>query len=428
MSAESSWKDAYQGLVATLDSYVTRSRLLIGGFSTCLDMYLSLRDAEGVRQAATDTPAEKIFAELNRRATLGVGGELAFDWPAGPGWMNAHLPGRPALGGTSAQAAQQLALLGAEALIALSDRSKDQLDVIHPKVLVASAKGAVASDRIPRQGELSKPPHYIFEFAAGETIGGAPVPRSSRVILRFSDAQLEHDPDFERLSVTLASRAGAGIVCGLNEVSSASLEAEAGYAASLAHAWRERGLSLVHFELGDYEEPYLRDRSLAKVAPAVSSLGMSLSEFHSFCPAGEAQIETRVIQLAERFGLSRVCVHADEWAMAATLGDAEREREALMMGCLLAASRASAGQAVFPKRLPDNARFSTPPLSNLQRRNDWSIVSCPAPYLTRPVATIGLGDTFLAGTLLVLGGAQADLPSASSKDGERRGPGGAEGI
>ena len=34
----------------------------------------------------------------------------------------------------------------------------------------------------------------------------------------------------------------------------------------------------------------------------------------------------------------------------------------------------------------------------------WSIACCPAPYLEKPAATIGLGDTFLAGTLLVLGG------------------------
>jgi ADP-dependent phosphofructokinase/glucokinase len=40
-------------------------------------------------------------------------------------------------------------------------------------------------------------------------------------------------------------------------------------------------------------------------------------------------------------------------------------------------------------------------------------VCCPAPYLEKPAATIGLGDTFLAGTLLVLGGATAPAHPAT---------------
>jgi ADP-dependent phosphofructokinase/glucokinase len=33
-----------------------------------------------------------------------------------------------------------------------------------------------------------------------------------------------------------------------------------------------------------------------------------------------------------------------------------------------------------------------------------TVVCCASPHLERPTATIGLGDTFLAGTLLILGG------------------------
>jgi ADP-dependent phosphofructokinase/glucokinase len=31
----------------------------------------------------------------------------------------------------------------------------------------------------------------------------------------------------------------------------------------------------------------------------------------------------------------------------------------------------------------------------------WSVVSCPAPYLKHPRSTVGLGDSFTAGTMLI---------------------------
>jgi len=49
------------------------------------------------------------------------------------------------------------------------------------------------------------------------------------------------------------------------------------------------------------------------------------------------------------------------------------------------------------------------PLGKLNRSGERCIVCCASPYLERPVATIGLGDTFLAGTLLVLGRAEPAL-------------------
>ena len=49
------------------------------------------------------------------------------------------------------------------------------------------------------------------------------------------------------------------------------------------------------------------------------------------------------------------------------------------------------------------------PLEKFSKSGERFIVCCASPYLERPVATIGLGDTFLAGTLLVLGRAEPAL-------------------
>jgi ADP-dependent phosphofructokinase/glucokinase len=130
-------------------------------------------------------------------------------------------------------------------------------------------------------------------------------------------------------------------------------------------------------------------------------MGMSLTELIGLVP-DTGSVQEKALRLGDTFGLSRVCVHADEWAMVLTRADADREREALMVGCLLASSRAATGYVGVPRNLPERAGCIAPPFPAFEWRNGWKIICCPTPYIATPAATIGLGDTFLAGTLLVL--------------------------
>ena len=404
MTRTVSWPDEYEALIGRLPDLVERARLTVGGFSACVDVYLSFHDTlsqlgAGGRDCAEGTA---MLAELERRATNGIGGELFVEWPKGPDWIDRHVSGRKAIGGTSVQAAYMLALLGAPALVALEDRSADQLAVLHRETLVATKDGVAPVAALKPEG-AGRAPHYIFEFTAGERVGAGRLPRSSRTIVRFAHDELQHDAGFVRASVEKASDAGAGILCGFNEVAPERAGEELDYAAGVAAAWRKAGLSIVHLELGGFPSPALRDLTITRLLPAVTSVGMSLSELVDL--TGEsASPELNAIHLAEAHGLERVCIHADEWALAVTRGDAERELQALEMGCLLAAARASDGYFAVPDRLPESARLRTPPIPARQQRGGWSVVCAPAPYLEKPAATIGLGDTFLAGTLLVLGG------------------------
>jgi ADP-dependent phosphofructokinase/glucokinase len=397
------WPGEYRTLARRLPAIAARSRLTVGGFSTCIDVYFSLRDAlPPLASAAASSPeGNALLAELKHRAATGVGGEFFIDWPAGPAWIDAHVSGRRAIGGTSAQAAYMLAALGAPALIAAEDRSEDQLSVLHPGTLIATGAEIVPALKVPRSGS-GRPPHYIFEFTAGEKIGGTTVPRSSRTIVRFDHSELQRDAAFVAASTAEASRAGAGILCGFNEIPPERAEDELAYAADVARAWRNAGLALVHVELGDFPDDMLHDLTIRRLLPEATSAGMSRSELADFARDGEPA-EATAIRLAESHGLDRVCVHADEWAFSVTRGDAAVELEALETGCLLAATRAANGYFAIPEGVPAGARFLPPPLPALDARGGWSIACCAAPWLEKPVATIGLGDTFLAGTLLVLG-------------------------
>ncbi len=409
MSRDISWPEEYAALIGRLPGIVERSRLIVGGFSACVDIYLSFRAAMGPLSVAARDCAEgaRLLAELERRASTGIGGELFVDWPGGPAWIDGNVAGRKAVGGTSAQAAYMLAELGAPALIAIEDRSAGQLEVLHPNTLAATAAGLATVSSMAPQGK-ARAPHYIFEFTAGEMIGGARAPRSSRTIVRFDHSELQRDAAFVRASIEHAMNAGAGILCGFNEIPPESADAELGYAVEVAAAWRRAGLAVVHVELGDFPSDGLRDETIRRLLPEATSVGMSRSELADLTRQNEP-LEMAAIRLAETHELNRVCVHADDWAFALTRGDVGRELEALEVGCLLASTRAANGYFAVPDRLPDSARFRPPPLPLSLRREGWSVACCPAPYLEKPVATIGLGDTFLAGTLLVLGGGNAEV-------------------
>jgi ADP-dependent phosphofructokinase/glucokinase len=292
-----------------------------------------------------------------------------------------------------------LVILGAKALISLEDRSERKLSVIHPDVLVADSTG------LKRRAELSdrpgsEPAHFIFEVAAGERFGPVTASRSTRIIIRFAHHHLDRDPDFVRLSQENACTAGAAVVCGFNELADDSLSEELEYACKLISGWRQRGLGLIHLELGGYESTAARDQVLSALAPVVTSLGMSHNELRGF---GDRDVVRQATRFAAEFALRRVCVHADTWALTVTHDDPETELESLLCGCLLASCRAQSGAPCVPTRVPTAARFSSPDWPLISRSGQNSVVCCAAPYLEQPKATIGLGDTFLAGTLVVLG-------------------------
>jgi hypothetical protein len=408
---QSAWHDAYRGLQERLSLYVERARWTVCGLSVCVDAFAALGACDAALRDGPDA-AQALGAELRRRAAGGIGGEIHIDWPEGSGWAAANLPVRTALGGTAAHAARLLTLLGAPALLALNHRGPEQLARLDPEMLLAAAGRATRAADIEPEGS-DRPRIYVFEFTAGENIGGVIPPRSSRIIVRFNNLDLERDAEFERLSPRLVAESpglGAGVLAGFNALGERpELEAGLGYARSIAARWQAAGIGIIHLEMAGFDTENCRDKTLAGLVGSFTSIGMSLSEFRAIDPTCRDPREG-IRRLAERLQADRVTIHADEWAMSATRGDPAQEREALMMGCLMASARAASGRLIVPKALPDGARFEEPPAE--ESAESWHIVACPSPHLARPLTTLGLGDTFMAGCLLVLG--QTPLPGAAA--------------
>jgi ADP-dependent phosphofructokinase/glucokinase len=397
------WGQLYAEASQRLGRNLARnSRLTLCGFSACVDVNLSLHEAITLLRGSLEPEPLALAAELERRAQAGIGGEIAFEWPEGPAWLDRHCVGQVRVGGTAAQAAVTLATLGAPALLALNDRGARQLAVLDPEVLLATAAGMAPVRQVRGRGS-GKPPHYLFEYTAWRPVGRVIPPRSTRVIVRFHDEDLEWDDYFAAASSERAHAAGAAILSGFNSVPPADLPQSILRVAELARCWRASGLEMVHLELADYADAAKLAQVLETVGKAATSVGMSASELEQVRP-GSGPPPIRAVALGESLGVRRVWIHGDNWALCASReSDAEREFRALITGCLVAASRAAAGRPA-PVRWPlPGTELNDPSWPIRSRAGDWTITSCTSPYLPAPIATVGLGDSFLAGCLLEFG-------------------------
>ncbi|MGH7122212.1 MAG: ADP-dependent glucokinase/phosphofructokinase [Acetobacteraceae bacterium] len=398
--AEPDWRQAYVESAARLRRAAANSRLILCGGSACIDRLVTLEEAAPLLLASAEPAAILLGSELLRRARAGIGGEIV-SRSAEALALPDHLGARSSLGGTAAQAAYALAQLGAPVLLALQDRTEAQIALLHPDILVATGKGLVRAGSLTPEPARGRPQHLIVEYVEGRGVAGIVPSRSTRVIVRFADDGMDHDRDFVTASEHLAAEAACGILSGFNAIPPGDLNATLAAAVALARSWRDVGIAALHVELGDFPNQSDRDAVLAALAGYFTSLGMNYHELEALLPA-DVPVVARVGTLARRLGAERVAVHADEWALTATRRDPCREQQALLAGCLLAASRAMHGRPHVPDAPPDGARFHLP-YPALAEADGWYAVSCPAPWLPRPASTIGLGDTFVAGTMLVLG-------------------------
>jgi hypothetical protein len=401
MTFAAHWNSLYLELISDIPRIAANAPLMLFGLSACVDARIIAHELSPLFEATAPQEAKAFGVLVKDRAARGIGGEVRIEWPEGPAWLAQHIPIAYALGGTGPQAAWSLAAIGAPALIALEDRSEHKLRQIHPDILIAenghTRRAAEIVPRGPRQPEI-----FIIEFTAGRAIDDVTPKRSSRIIVRFHDPGLEHDKQFDTLSVKLATEAGAGLISGFNSIPYDQIDEEVDAVARMIGEWRAAGLKTIHLELAGYDTPRQRDRVIERLTGSITSIGMSHSEFVPLMPNG-TDLARDMCTLGERLGLDRVCVHADHWAASVTRGAPEEELKALMMGCLLAGTRASHGVPAYPKGIDARATFSDPPFPSLARHGAWSFVSCASPHLDHPTATVGLGDSFTGGCLLMLG-------------------------
>jgi len=388
----------YVELAQTLAEQAPRIAPVLAGFNACVDKVYRM-DRDRLEALAAQRDTVELADQVLDRVRAGRGGEIYTPWPAGPDWA-AELFGAPdasQVGGTAPQAAWTLAVLGAPTVIALADRGADQLAVLHPTIGLCTENGTTPGTTtvaaVSPAPTPARPRHVICEFTSGTEWSGGTVRRSTRIILRFAVDGIERDELFARYS----GPAGAALISGLNGLPTDD-SADRTWLHAVVARWRARGVPLLHHELAEFADP--GGLRAASTSFPVTSLGMSLSELRALAGSASADPVTVAAQLARFLGLRRVCVHSDAWSLAVHRDDPATERSALASGNLLAAARAEAGRPVALPYPPAQALYTDDYPASRGLSDGWRADCVPAPYLPSPAATIGLGDTFTAGTLL----------------------------
>jgi ADP-dependent phosphofructokinase/glucokinase len=401
------WRETYTALARQVTADAGRAHTVLTGTSACVDglWRVEARLLATMAQAAASTGAadeeaargRELLTEILSRVDAARGGELVVHWPGGFRWFEALLgpPCRYQLGGTGPQVSWALATVGADSVLALADRSAEQLAVLDPRTGLCQSGTVVPAGSVAASGRPAKQPHCVLEFTAGTRYGERAVLRSTRVIVRFGDEPIERDEDFAALTPRLPG-VRAGLLSGLNGPPDGDSAAR-DWLTGLGRAWAQAGIPVIHHELAEFSSTErLREALGLSVA---TSVGLSLSELYSLSARrGDPRLLAR--DVAERTGARRVVVHADDWALAVHRSQATDPARALLVGSLLAGARARAGHPVAELSPSPDAEFTADRPADGPIGDGWRAISVPSPHLHKPAATVGLGDTFVAGLLL----------------------------
>ncbi|WP_159622093.1 ADP-dependent glucokinase/phosphofructokinase [Ruania rhizosphaerae] len=401
--------DRYSELVENRSDLLDRCGPIVAGFSATTDA-LHHVDAAGLARLLAASGSTPSLAEgvstLQDWLRAGRDGELFIDDVAAEPALEAILgpPARVQCGGTSIQASWSWSELGLNPLLALRNRSARQLRATPDGVRLAVEGGTVPAGSVDAEPGVPVPSNHVLELARGLSADDVHVTRSSRITVVMARKQLQLDEHFLQRSAELV-RGGVGLVSGLNGLASASSADVLGVVAGAAAAWREAGARLVHLELAEYARPGELGRVMRLLGPHVHSVGMNGGELTRLVGAGDPA--KAAAQFATAFGLRRVVVHADRWAMSVHRGDPATEELALAAGSLAAANRAEEGRPRAQWRVPAEASFAVEIPDAVSKVEGYRVSVVATPYLTQPRSTIGLGDTFVSGDLLIQGGTDA---------------------
>lgn len=396
----SSIRSDYDRVIARALETAVGPASVAAGLTACVDAIYEVDDerlAALSRARTAGSPEADLARQILARITQGHGGEIVHLWADGPEWMGRVLgtPARMQAGGNAAQAAWTLSRIGVSAVLSLADRSPEQLSVLDPDILVASSAGVTALSAIIPEGESAKSPHYILEFRKGTLLDGRPLPRSTRIMVRFSSESIERDESFASW-VAASDTPPVTLLSGLTTQPRLDTD-DALWVAALSDSLSDKG-GWVHHELSEF--PTHEAMRAALTFLHVPSIGMSLSELRLLAgtSASPWQVATEV---ARACGFQQVVVHSDRWSMAVCREPCAEVRDALILGNALAGARAIAGQPSDDPRVHDTVVTLDDDFPAEGPLGDgWYCLCVPSLYTPRPRSTVGLGDSFCAGLLL----------------------------
>jgi len=350
----------------------------------------------------------------------GLGGELGI----ASGKICAELERRfvceQALGGTCAQGAAALACVGVPSVAHISDRSAQVCKWLdYPEITMVSARGeAVPVAEMASGREPVK--HFIVQYEKGDRVQIGErenvIPESNRIIMDYDDLHktLPVDPHFLSYVEGCASRIVSYNVSGFNAIVSQDvLRRTLGEMAQhYSRVKKANPECILYLESAHYISGDSRHMVFDSFAPHLDILGMNEEELADLArcqghtlAAGDCQSLLTALELVQDgYPVKGLVVHSKDFAVYYGREQPNTDMEAaLCLGNLLAGTKARIGRYGNLEECRGTLEVPLSPagLELAQRlpsrHNGCAVSIVPSRYMENPVATIGLGDTFVAG-------------------------------
>jgi len=280
------------------------------------------------------------------------------------------------IGGQAGIMANAAAALGVKSFAYAAALSEEQEKLFSKKVVVfGGAKGSPSR-------------HFIFEFKKGTVFGGAAIPSSNRVIASYDPAnfKLKISKKFALESARIAPFVECAVISGFHNLDDRIAADRIATTARFVQEWRNRNPSIrVHLELGDFANKRVLRKTLDTLLPCINSVGMNEMEAEDVIVA-MGMHESEMEELADE-----VVVHEARGSMIYGKNKRASIVKAALFGHALAAFKAENGKdasiAALKKFVENRHEF-------------FEFRGVPA-IKVEPRFTVGLGDTFAAGFVLV---------------------------
>lgn len=359
-------------------------------------------------------------------AVHGMGGEVAITSAEVVECIRKQFDIRYAMGGTCAQGAAALSVMGVPAVIHITDRSREVIDELDYPGLESVRDGK----RVPmRECVSGLPPllHLIIQFSKGDILRinneSYEVPLSNRMIAEYDNVHkiLPVEPDFLSYIEQNAGRVCCYSVSGYNAIEDPAV-AEERVAQFREHfrKVKEKNPNIkIYLESAHYISSHIRDMVYSGLAPWLDVLGMNEEELANLTARKSHPVNTEDLQsiltgldyVLEQYPVKGIIMHSKDYSLyyGAPVEGIDMEK-GLTLGNLMSGTRARIGRygtmedcrkTLELDLSPVGLRFAEE-LSHMELPHEAVLV--PSRYMEKPACTVGLGDTFVAGVQICFAG------------------------
>lgn len=385
-------------------------------FNEILEKYLT---CEPHREQHDVVDSMETFARLIAYYMMnGLGGEVDISDYKVVEYLLEHFQYTFSLGGTGAQGATAMCCAGMPVLAHISDRSKLVCELMDYPEMETVQNGKIVPITALQRGEPVY--HIVFSYTKGDRfrIGNKEyeVPVANRVILDYDriHKDIVVDGDFKQYLEENANKLISYNLSGFNAIVDNELAqrrlSELGI--HYTKIKEKNAECVIYFESAHYLSPEVKATVYAGISPYVSIMGMNEEELVAHGMELGMEIDKDDISdvlkgmdvIAERYKAKGIILHTKDYSMyyGEELKNVDLEK-GLTLGNLLSGTRARVGHYGNREECRESLKMNLSPvglrfaeeLANM--RVEKQVFLVPSRYMEKPMCTIGLGDTFVAG-------------------------------